>query len=373
MNNIKVDVLSIEDINTTGTTNEIMRYLDGIVEWMSQQSLKTFPWNNFKNKALILKNNIQYWVQTVQNELIDKKSLLRTKATSREKVVILNQTKNIFKLQAAITKGYIFIQSFRQFLTKESLEYLIMFDDYMNGTHRTQSIGRFTLKELLPTLIMRVTNDNSFQLQIGNCKILKDLNDRKSQIDDRITNIYQQIIDLTNELQEKRQHYLSEQRTKEKGLTRGGNVRSGFEIGQGGIAFEKAANLLTSAVYAGETDEIDIILKNFHADNAAFYKAGDMDKQHVEKIFQNAKNLALELKRVTLSENSYGARLTGAGTVQNALEGIIKDIESANGIQKRIFYNLSRRFTTKEKDANELFDRMCDECAIKAINKSLQP
>lgn len=305
---------------------------------MSQQTLNNFPWDYFKNKAKTLLNKIEnvygYFLRSRKNKIIFKYKQATTKNAH------LQELKYIYTLQALITKGYIFIQEFRNFLSKERIDYLIMFDDMSNNKSVSQSIGKFSLEELLPTLSARLTKNNNFSVQVNNYKELLNLKQKAYQDMDSHTNeIFNRIINLTNYLHFERKEYVSNKR--------GG--KSGYEIGQSGIAFEVAANEIVKVLRNPNSniDILDVIENKFHANNFVFYQAGDLDKNFVSAIFKDAKDYLLELKRVTIKENAIGARLTGEQTVENALRKIISILEK-NTTKNEIIKKLEKEFKIDE-------------------------
>jgi hypothetical protein len=335
---MRVDRIKPQDIDQSQAIKEVNQYLNDIQGWMAQQTLDGFPWDYFKNKAKTLLNKIEnvygFFMRSKKNKVIFKYGTVTAKNAH------IQELKYVFTLQALVTKGYIFIQEFRNFLSKEKIDYLIMFDDVSNGNPVQQSIGKFSLKEILPTLNARLTKNNNFSIQINNYKELINLKQKAFQETDAFTEkIYNRIINLTNWIHSERIEYVS----KIKG------TKSGYEIGQAGISFEIAANEIANVLRNPDSDinMIDIIENRFHADNAVFYQAGDLNKDFVSAIFEDAKDYLLELKRVSIKENAIGARLTGENTVENALKKIISILEK-NTIKNEIIKKLEKEFKIKQ-------------------------
>jgi hypothetical protein len=355
---MRIDRVKPQDIDQSQAIKEVNQYLNDIQEWMSQQTLESFPWDYFKNQAKTLLNKIEnvygFFKRSKKNKAIFKYSSMAAKNAH------IQELKYVYTLQALVTKGYAFIQEFRKFLSKEKIDYLIMFDDILNSDSKSQSIGKFSLKDLLPTLNARLTKNNNFSIQINNYKELINLKQKAFQETDACTEkIYNRIINLTNWIHSERKEYVS----KTKG------TQSGYEIGQAGIAFEIAANEIANVLRNPDSDinMIDIIENKFHADNAVFYQAGDLNKDFVSAIFEDAKDYLLELKRVAIKENAIGARLTGENTVENALKKIINILEK-NSIKNEIIEKLEKEFKIKKGQILKKAGEMVVKGVANAIN-----
>ena len=337
MNKAKVDKLTIKDIPKEEIEAEVKKYLKNIRNWMGKQTEENLNWKRFSRRAEDLLFQIRAIKIAIErdNNSEQLKNIVEMnygKKKSRE----LQSIKYIYTYQAILTKAYIFIEEFRRFLTDENMEYLILFDNQQNL--KEQKIGKFTLKELLPTLNITVSNDKGFTLQINNVEELAKLKAKKQILTDQTQDYYTKIINLYNDL-----------------------VKKSFEAGKKyfvfGGSFEAAARKLVDTIGTGDINKIEIGIKDFKIDTQAFYKAGDMTKEQAEKLFagteeimKEGKSLALELKRINLSEGTLGARLTGDGTLELALEKIKKIINDKEGNSATIENNLKKMFSSKEDD-----------------------
>ena len=278
-----------------------------------------------------------------------------TKQASSE---ILNrrfkEQKEYAALLAEYTKSYIFVEKVRKDITKEESEYLLNLH-YEKTSFST--IQRLTLKQLIPTLEVAVTaTDHKFALVIRNIKNLNKIAQQKSSIQEKLIKVINTMTDkiLTQKLKNRS--------TKE------------WIYGPGGIAFESAVRKLANGILEGkEINSIDASWRDFEKDVQVFYKNGDLSAQQVQALF-GIKNTAMELKRVSLKENSVGAGIFSERTIEIVLEKI-RDA-CALGIEGEGEQVLKDLFSGKDEAKrmqmlSEVEKKLLQEEADKIVEKAL--
>lgn len=354
--------------------NIVKRDLQEIHRWAAKQSkdLSKINWQKVSARAKDILTKIQMAEKQLLQDATFQGRLGQSLKTQNK---YLNEVRHAQTLQIYLTQGYIFLKEFKKMLTGEVIEYLILFDDGQKS-----EIGVYALKDLLPTLMLAVNADGSFSLQIKRAQELKKLKDKKSKLSEtgkqmanEIITLYRQIwaanIEVTKERRQKKAREAGEKDWEKIG---------GYARGQAGKSFEISANQIAKKVYDAITTHQETLIEDarkiaeqhFHADTQAFYKAGDMAKE-LSQLFVKTKNVVLELKRVSTSENTVGAPLASQAVIQHGLQEVIRIIDT-NQTDKEILQNLQEMFKTKENDIGKKVETSADNIAQKEIDKELK-
>lgn len=368
--------ISPTEISTEKVASLVKKDLKQIKKIMSSQSLENVSWNKFAKKASTILANIQDAQKKVLEDEEGWKNLNKYKQL-KTKNKRLQEIKHIHNLRLYLTQGYIFIQEFRAFIKKEQLEYLILFDD-----KDKQTMGKYTLEELLPTLNIQINSDKEFTLQINNVEKLQELKTNRNLISDQANenNIYQQIINLYNKIRVERYVAVQEARlqkeTEKERERRGDKKMSGYELGQAGIAFEtaarKAAMAIAAGISIGDLNATIIAQEQFKADTQAFYKAGDLSAYLTQQLFEEQKKLALELKRVSTASGSVGAQLTKSSTIEKGLKKIIDIINGTDKqAQEDVYNRLNKFFSSKETELERTIEKQVSSKVSDIINETI--
>ena len=333
--------------------NEIKKSLQNLINWFASDTVKQLPFGRLREKAKSILKKIETVEKKVMKDSLFNNAVTANGAKSKEKK--LQEIKNIHLLKEYITQGYIFVQELGSLIKKETIEYLLLFNDFDSSGKSEQRIGRYSLKDILTTLNITVNSQGKINLQINNLTALTHLKEREESLTGLVDDYEVKIINTFNDLLEKRRAFIKEKR-EAKYRALGENLDnkkiSGYEIGQVGIAFEVAVRRFADSVNEGIIND-DV--ENFRADTQAFYLGGDTTSEQAKKILKNIDDItkiALELKAVrTLVKSGYsvGARLTGSDTVQNALKKVIEVLD-LNKSKEEIFENLKNFYSKKESD-----------------------
>jgi hypothetical protein len=257
------------------------------------------------------------------------------------------------------------------------------------GDRGSETIGKYTLEELLPTLSLVVNKDQEFALQIKKSKELQKLKKKKNTLNNTGAKMADKIIQLHYQIWEENIKIVRarrQQKAKEAGEA-DWEKRTGYKRGQAGNAFEIAANkvakgladsIRSKVTTAMETHQAEFINaaqrefnerfeevfnrkavqniaeKEFHADTQAFYKAGDLSRE-LTALFTDAKNVVLELKRVSTSENTVGASLASQTVIQKALKKVIEAVNFSEDKDK-VLERLKHIFTAREESLGKAID-----------------
>ena len=338
---------------------KIKKSLQDMIDWFATDTVQSLPIKTLKETAEKILQNIIRAEKLVQGDALNKTIDIKN---TRKREKQLQEIKHINLLKERITQGYIFVQKLRGIITKENFEYLLLFNDA-----NAQKIGKFSLEDILPTLNIVVDRSGQFNLQINNLTQLAKLKSQENAIGETLEQNEQEMINLFNELLQKRRERVIAKRTeretiedKEKRLKHNGKI-SGFEIGQEGIAFEIAVRRFADKLLTGEDPSLSV--DEFRADTQAFYVGGDVttrQAQAILKLAEQSAKIALELKVVrssTRSGYSVGARLTGSSTVRNALTKII-EILTLNPLKEDAKQQLQKFYSQKEDPTIQKFENI---------------
>lgn len=354
--------------------NEIKKSLQNLIDWFASDTVKQLPFGKLKEKAKNILKKITTVEKQVMKDSLFNAAIEKKDAKSKEKK--LQEIKNIHLLKEYITQGYIFIQELGSLIKKETIEYLLLFNDFDSSGKSQQKIGRYSLKDILTTLNITVNSQGKINLQINNLTALTHLKEREGSLTGLVDGYEAKIINVFNDLLEKRRAFIKEKReAKYKAL--GENLDnkkiSGYEIGQVGTTFEVAVRRFADSVSSGV---INNDVENFKADTQAFYLGGDTTSEQAKTILKTIDDMtkiALELKAVRTSVKSgysIGARLTGSDTVQNALKKVIEVLD-LNKNKEDIFENLKNFYSKKESDIVDQVDTKATKYAEKISDSIL--
>jgi hypothetical protein len=351
---------------------QIKKSLADIIDGFAEISNDVAPWKTLLKRAQGYLDNINKYEEIVKNDekfntmmknSIEGRKYLNYQSIEKQ----VNEITHINLLKSAIIQGYAFVQEFSSFMRKESLEYLLLFNDA-----DSQKIGSYTLEELLPTLNITYNTKQGFNLQINQLDELANLKTKETNVRQTFA---ERAIDAFNLLSKQRQEFLAQQKWEKMSEEERYKYESSgkklyvHQIGGAGIIFEQAVNRLARAIVTGTN--MDMAVDKFKADTKAFYLRGDVEeKEFINEILQDAKDLTLELKAVrTQVQSSYsmGARLTGSVTVQNALKRIIDVLSKDN--QEEIAESLNKLFDAGS--LTRIIDEEADAAAEKGIEKLL--
>lgn len=363
--------------------------LKNLAKWASQQTKNTsgIRWTEISQKAQDILQKIQAAEEQLRQDQNFSARLRQHVSTQNRH---LNEIRHAQTLQIYLTQGYIFLKEVKKMLTGENIEYLILFDD-----GKKAKLGVYSLEDLLPTLALAVNVDGSFTLQIKRAEELQKLKRKKGHLNETGQHIASQIIKLHHQLlaENRRITQLRRQRRAKRAGDPNWSKQTGYLRGQAGRSYEVAANKVAEKVLQGISnhslelissakDDFDqyteslfgknvvqrIAAQEFKADTQAFYKAGDLIAE-ATKLFVDAKNVVLELKRVSTSENTVGAPLASQAVIQHGLQRII-DIIGSNSSDEEIYKNLQEMFSSREKEIDTAIQTSVDK-KLKEIDADL--
>lgn len=259
-------------------------------------------------------------------------------------------------LLAELTKSYIFVERVRKDITNQETAYLLNL--YGNvGTEKApkniNTIQKVSLKQLIPTLAVSVNNTQSFSLVIRNVENLKSIAMQKSSIQDTLV---ENILDTAKKIMNSKLQNMEGKK---------------WIYGMGGIAFESAVRKLANDAINGTN--IEASWRDFEKDTQVFYKAGDLSERQVSELF-GLKGTVMELKRISLKENSVGAGVFRDRTVEIVLEKIrdacSKGLEE-DGEGRKVLESLFQEEEKKRQNFCNQMESATEETADEIIKKNM--
>jgi hypothetical protein len=358
---------------------EINKYLKTIAKKYSEDSLK-----NVENIFQKIGKEAEKLLKEVETQkIVMEKALSYWRQDLKLSVDSLNRRfskdKKVFQFELTLKKCYAFIQQVRKAFSGETLEYLILFDESLSGSKgsvKESKIGRFTLKDLMPSISLSINQNEkdilNFGLRINKQDSLKRLYEKADNGDEEFNKVSKQIIDNFMEIINRRliKYNIFKNKAKlaksEKAKEKLRELASKYYTNRG-FGFEEA----TLAIVRGWKDAE--LLYRYKQDTEAFWRGGDLKwaaNEIPKALIQNRERINLELKRVSATaKNSIGAGLVSVNGISTALI-TIKNVLLNKKLQKEEMTEILNRilFKAKKNISMDTAEKIAN-LSIKEINK----
>lgn len=358
---------------------EINKYLKTIAKKYSEDSLK-----NVENIFQKIGKEAEKLLKEVETQkIVMEKALSYWRQDLKLSVDSLNRRfskdKKVFQFELTLKKCYAFIQQVRKAFSGETLEYLILFDESLSGSKgsvKESKIGRFTLKDLMPSISLSINQNEkdilNFGLRINKQESLKRLYEKADNGDEEFNKVSKKIIDNFMEIINRRliKYNIFKNKAKlaksEKAKEKLRELASKYYTNRG-FGFEES----TLAIVRGWEDAE--LLYRYKQDTEAFWRGGDLKwaaNEIPKALIQNRERINLELKRVSATaKNSIGAGLVSVNGISTALI-TIKNVLLNKKLQKEEMTEILNRilFKAKKNISMDTAEKIAN-LSIKEINK----
>ena len=343
-----------------------------------------------KIKAQLKRNEKSFFgkeaQQLVQHDLIKIEKKLKRLLKNLLKVQLLQKKKSnypnlISDAKKAMSEAYSFIEQMREWITKEAIDYLLLFED----TNQELSLAKAAIKDLLPFFTTGFSRTN----KQGEREIRLYLNSTKQlQSSLREKNLF---LDNTPLIDSLKRFYQILTKNIQTYINKGGESK---DIQQG-RAFETAAeasvyaatralelakekeikyqNLLSNDPTVLEKELTSIYIKNI-SDSLIFFKGGDLNKILSLALLKNNTETKKEIKQFQLQLKS----LVSGGAQIIALPTLIKTLEYMLLVlfkDKNNFLKNAEKFFIKSvdgSDKNKKITDMLKSALGKSVNDEIE-
>lgn len=306
--------------------------------------------------------NIGKEANNILKKLRAKRTIIHTqlqRVVQPDAALLMAMQKHLIEYQSTLIKGYAFIQKTRQFITKETLEYVVLFDDGKDNS----KVGQLTLEQLIPALSLAVQIDKKGNiisgLKIANTEYFSTLKNSSNtflssrDIENRIIEIYRTLM-------------YSETGKSRRTRWEGQHLSAGFGFE---TAAEEALNNKSEFYDPQKSykDRVNYLVSKYQQDTQVFWKGADLATQ----------NGRYELKKISTITN-YGniAGLASSTAIETGLI-MIKNICLSMGLKtkeaKALLENMfNAEYKNIAKTTAEKMTKMAFDEAEKILSQAIK-